>query len=77
MVALSSRRFRYLYELGDECYVELPFHELANQVAYGGVVRHRKIAPFFLGLILGEFTVGSLWTILGIIAGIPTYGFWV
>ena len=44
---------------------------------YGGVVRHRKIAPFFLGLILGEFTVGSLWTILGIIAGIPTYGFWV
>ena len=44
---------------------------------YGGVVRHRKIAPFFLGLILGEFTVGSLWTIIGIIAGIPTYGFWV
>ncbi len=44
---------------------------------YGGVLRHRKIAPFFLGLILGEFTVGSLWTILGIIAGIPTYGFWV
>ena len=44
---------------------------------YGGVVRHRKIAPFFLGLILGEFTVGSLWTILGIIVGIPTYGFWV
>lgn len=44
---------------------------------YGGVVRHRKIAPFFLGLILGEFIVGSLWTILGIIAGIPTYGFWV
>ena len=44
---------------------------------YGGVVRHRKIAPFFLGLILGEFTIGSLWTILGIIAGIPTYGFWV
>ena len=44
---------------------------------YGGVVRHRKVAPFFLGLILGEFTIGSLWTILGIIAGIPTYGFWV
>lgn len=44
---------------------------------YGGPVRYRKIAPFFLGLILGEFTIGSLWTILGIIAGIPTYGFWV
>ncbi len=44
---------------------------------YGGPVRYRKIAPFFLGLILGEFTIGSAWTILGILAGIPTYGFWV
>ena len=44
---------------------------------YGGPVRYRKIAPFFLGLILGEFTVGSVWTIIGIIGGIPTYGFWV
>jgi hypothetical protein len=44
---------------------------------YGGPVRYRKVAPFFLGLILGEFTVGSVWTIIGIIGGIPTYGFWV
>ena len=44
---------------------------------YGGPVRYRKVAPFFLGLILGEFTVGSLWTVVGIIVGIPTYGFWV
>ena len=44
---------------------------------YGGPVRYRKVAPFFLGLILGEFTVGSVWTIIGIVAGMPTYGFWV
>lgn len=44
---------------------------------YGGPVKYRKIAPFFLGLILGEFTIGSAWTIVGIIGGIPTYGFWV
>ena len=44
---------------------------------YGGPVRYRKIAPFFLGLILGEFTIGSLWTIIGIVGGMPTYGFWV
>ncbi len=44
---------------------------------YGGPVKYRKIAPFFLGLILGEFTIGSTWTIIGIIGGIPTYGFWV
>ncbi|MCZ6676609.1 MAG: hypothetical protein O7E52_05095 [Candidatus Poribacteria bacterium] len=44
---------------------------------FGGIRLHRSAAPFFLGLILGEFTVGSLWTIIGIIVGIPTYGFWV
>ncbi len=44
---------------------------------FGGLGTHRKASPFFLGLILGEFTVGSLWTILGIVLGIPTYGFWV
>jgi hypothetical protein len=44
---------------------------------HGGIGMHRRVAPFFLGLILGEFTVGSLWTIFGIIVGMPTYGFWV
>ncbi len=44
---------------------------------YGGPVKYRMIAPLFLGLILGEFTIGSTWTIVGIIAGVPTYGFWV
>jgi hypothetical protein len=33
--------------------------------------------PFFFGLILGEFVVGSLWTIIGIVFNIPSYGFWV
>ena len=31
---------------------------------------------FFLGLILGEITIGSLWTIVGIVFGISTYDFW-
>ena len=44
---------------------------------YGGLKVHRQAIPFFLGLILGEFTIGSLWTIIGIIFGIQTYGFWV
>ncbi len=44
---------------------------------YGGLKVHRQAIPFFLGLILGEFTVGSLWTIIGIVFGIQTYGFWV
>ena len=43
---------------------------------YGGRNAHRKAMPFFLGLILGQFTVGSLWTILGMVFNIPTYGIW-
>lgn len=42
----------------------------------GGLGAYRKALPFFLGLILGEITVGSLWTIIGIALGIPTYDFW-
>lgn len=41
---------------------------------YGGLSAHRKAIPFFLGLILGEFIVGSLWTILGASFNILTYG---
>ena len=41
---------------------------------YGGLSAHRKAIPFFLGLILGEFIVGSLWTILGASLNIVTYG---
>ena len=44
---------------------------------HGGIGLHRRVAPFFLGLILGEFTVGSLWTIFGILGKMSTYGFWV
>jgi hypothetical protein len=44
---------------------------------YGGLRVHRLAIPFFLGLILGEFTAGSMWTIIGIVFGIQTYGFWV
>ena len=43
---------------------------------YGGLKAFRNATPFFLGLILGEFVVGSLWTIIGVIFGIPTYAFW-
>ena len=39
-------------------------------IRYGGMRLHRMLIPFFLGLILGQYTVGSLWAILG-----PAYGF--
>ena len=43
---------------------------------FGGFRLYRRAVPFFLGLMLGEITVGSLWTIVGILLGIPTYDFW-
>lgn len=44
---------------------------------YGGMKAHRRAMPFFAGLILGEFFVGSIWSIIGGITGIRTYAFWV
>lgn len=43
---------------------------------FGGLKQYRRALPFFFGLILGEITVGSLWTIIGIILNMPTYDFW-
>ena len=43
---------------------------------YGGRGGFHKALPFFLGLMLGQFVVGSLWNIYGIARGLPTYQFW-
>ena len=43
---------------------------------YGGLKLYRKALPFFLGVILGECIMGSLWTITGCAFGIPYYAFW-
>lgn len=32
---------------------------------YGGVGAYRKALPFFLGLILGDYVTGSIWSIIG------------
>ena len=42
---------------------------------HGGVSVHRKLIPFFLGLILGEFIVGSVWSLIGITTERPMYRF--
>jgi len=44
---------------------------------YGGLKMHSRVMPFFAGLMLGEFVVGSIWSIIGSISGIHTYAFWV
>ncbi len=42
---------------------------------HGGIKTHRKLIPFFLGLILGEFVVGGFWTLRGVLFKTPTYKF--
>ncbi|MFC1715430.1 DUF6785 family protein [Candidatus Poribacteria bacterium] len=39
----------------------------------GGLTAHRKALPFFLGLILGDFVLGSIWGLIGWATGIRTY----
>ena len=43
---------------------------------YGGRGGFQKALPFFIGLMLGQFVIGSMLNIWGICAGIPTYQFW-
>jgi len=43
---------------------------------YGGAKAYRVAMPFFVGLVLGEFVVGSLWTIYGAATSTPVYQFW-
>ena len=43
---------------------------------FGGVGAYRKTIPFFQGLILGDFVLGSCWSIIGILFEIPSYVFW-
>lgn len=42
-------------------------------VRYGGIRLYRMAMPFFIGLILGDYVIGSLWTLTGVIFGIPVY----
>ncbi|MFC1717320.1 DUF6785 family protein [Candidatus Poribacteria bacterium] len=41
----------------------------------GGLKMHRKAIPFFLGLVLGEFVIGSIWSLIGITTNRPMYRF--
>ena len=48
----------------------------ANILKWGGLGVFRRSLPFFYGLIVGQFVLGSLLNLLGIWAGVPTYQFW-
>ncbi|HIO50031.1 TPA: hypothetical protein EYN23_22165 [Candidatus Poribacteria bacterium] len=48
----------------------------ATVLKIGGVRLYRKAVPFFLGLILGDYTLGCLWSLLGLALEMPTYIVW-
>lgn len=46
-------------------------------IRYGGIQAHRRAIPFFLGLILGDYTVGALWSLLSLLLGQATYKIYI
>jgi hypothetical protein len=48
-----------------------------SMMRYGGARAYREWRPFFFGLVLGEFVVGSLWQIAGLLGGFTAYAFWI
>ena len=40
---------------------------------YGGLRTYRSAIPFFAGLILGDYVIGAVWSLIGITLHIPTY----
>jgi len=43
---------------------------------YGGLKAHRKAIPLFFGVILGEYCMGSFWSLLSVILQQRTYDFY-
>lgn len=42
----------------------------------GGLKAYRRAVPFFLGLALGDYVLGSIWSILSVVLDRPMYQFW-
>ena len=40
---------------------------------YGGIKLFRAGIPFFIGLILGDYVIASIWALIGLALNIPTY----
>ncbi len=40
---------------------------------YGGLRLYRNSLPFFFGLVLGDYVSGALWSVIGLVTGLPSY----
>jgi hypothetical protein len=43
---------------------------------FGGADAYRRVVPFFVGLILGDFLLGAFWNLYGIVFECHVYRFW-
>lgn len=43
---------------------------------YAGLRGYRAALPFFLGLTMGDFMMGTLWPLIGAVLGVNTYSFY-
>jgi len=43
---------------------------------HGGLQSYRRAIPFFLGVALGDYVLGSIWSIASIATNTPLYQFW-
>ena len=48
----------------------------AMVLRYGGIRLYRKVSPLFLGLLLGEFTIGGGWVLIRQFFGVTVYSFY-
>lgn len=48
----------------------------AMVLRYSGLRGYRAGLPFFFGVILGDFLIGGLWTLLGLLFDIPIHSLW-
>ncbi len=44
---------------------------------YGGLRTYASALPFFFGLIIGDSVIGSLWALVNVIFGAPTFTVWM
>lgn len=47
-----------------------------STLRFGGLRLYKTAVPFFLGLILGQMSIGCVWTLIGMALKIPYYSFW-
>jgi hypothetical protein len=45
-------------------------------VHYGGVRGYRQALPFFMGLVLGQYVVSCIWSIIAVVTETPMYWSW-